>query len=114
MERHAAPAFSFSRQGCATGDRTQGAGRNNPLPMCPARYKPLPMCSERTQVSLVPAEGLLGAARLAPSGSPFGRSTSLRDVVEPGMFYVGGSNLQRRAINADKRDLDGFENWFAG
>jgi hypothetical protein len=39
----------------------------------------------------LPAEGLLGAARLAPPGSPCGRSTSLRDVVEPGLFYVGGS-----------------------
>jgi hypothetical protein len=40
---------------------------------------------------MVPAEGLLGATRLAPPGSPCGRSTSLRDVVEPGLFYVGGS-----------------------
>jgi hypothetical protein len=51
------------------------------------------MCSVRTQVGLVPAEGLLGAARLAPSGSPFGRSTSLRDVVEPGLFVCRGFEL---------------------
>jgi hypothetical protein len=57
----------------------------------------------------LPAEGLLGATRLAPSGSPFGRSTSLRDVVEPGMFYVGGSNLQRLAIVAEKRKLDALQ-----
>jgi hypothetical protein len=41
----------------------------------------------------LPAEGLLGAARLAPSGSPFGRSTSLRDVVEPGLFVCRGFEL---------------------
>ncbi len=37
----------------------------------------------KRKLDALPAEGLLGAARLAPSGSPFGRSTSLRDVVEP-------------------------------
>ena len=64
---------------------------------------------ERTPLKGLLAEGLLGAARLAPSGSPFGRSTSLRDVVEPGMFYVGGSNLQRRTIAAEKRNLDALQ-----
>src|SRR5258708_7001741 len=49
------------------------------------------------------------ALRASPSGSPFGRSTSLRDVVEPGMFYVGGSNLRHRAIAAEKRNLDGLQ-----
>src|SRR6202034_1982622 len=49
----------------------------------------------------LPAEGLLGAARLAPSGSPFGRSTSLRDVVEPVLFMSGVR------IDAVKRPMRG-------
>jgi hypothetical protein len=36
--------------------------------------------------NLAPRDGLLGAARLAPSGSPCGRSPPLRGVVEPGLF----------------------------
>src|SRR5580704_15448279 len=50
------------------------------------------------RVGNLPAEGLLGAVRLTPAGSPFGRSTPLRGVVEPGLLYVGGSNLQRLTI----------------
>jgi hypothetical protein len=32
---------------------------------------------------LPPRDGLFGATRLTPSGSPYGRSTWLRQVVEP-------------------------------
>ncbi len=35
------------------------------------------------------------ALRASPSGSPCGRSTSLRDVVEPALFDVGDSNFHR-------------------
>jgi len=43
-------------------------------------------------VIMVRPERLLGAARLAPSGSPCGRSTPLRGVVELGFLSVGSSN----------------------
>src|SRR5580700_6005522 len=43
------------------------------------------------------------ALRASPFGSPCGRSTSLRDVVEPGLFYVGGSNNCRSALVAGCR-----------
>jgi hypothetical protein len=39
---------------------------------------------------MVPAAGLLGAARLAPSGSP-ALNLACGQVVEPDLFYVAGS-----------------------
>jgi hypothetical protein len=38
---------------------------------------------------MVPQRGLLGAARLAPSGPPFGRSNWLRQFVEPAFCLSG-------------------------
>ncbi len=47
---------------------------------------------ERTFGELVRPAGLLGAARLAPPGSPFGRSNGRRrPFVEPSVFHVVGS-----------------------
>ena len=64
---------------------------------------------------VAPRDGLLGAARLAPSGSPCGRSPSpLRGaVVEPACF------LSAVRIDAVKRPIRGcviqiFENWLPG
>ena len=56
----------------------------------------------------LPAEGLLGAARLAPSGSPFGRSTSLRDVVEPCLFVCRGFELSPTSNRVQLALLDLF------
>src|SRR6267378_6640977 len=68
------------------------------------------MCPERTPAGLVPAEGLLGAARLAPSGSPFGRSTSLRDVVEPCLFVCRGFEFADAWLNEPARGSQSFLN----
>ena len=74
--------------------------------------------SRKWLILLALRDGLLGAARLAPSGPPFGRSTwPGRQVVEPGLFYVGGSNCGRKTGLAKNRFLgrkpmaprDGFE-----
>jgi len=44
------------------------------------------------------------ALRASPlRGRPGGRSTSLRDVVEPGLFYVGGSNREQSAARIARR-----------
>jgi len=64
----------------------------------------------------LPAEGLLGAARLAPSGSPAEsgrRSAPLRAAVEPRLSSVGGSKGCRCAVRSVNR-LDEFLSGFAG
>src|SRR5258706_8342444 len=60
--------------------------------------------SRKWLILLALRDGLLGAARLAPSGPPFGRSTwPSGQVVEPGLFYVGGSNCGRKTGLAKNR-----------
>ena len=51
-------------------------------------------------------ERLLGAARLAPTGPPFGRSAPQRGVVELGSLSVASSNRDLWAIRVEKRFWD--------
>ncbi len=63
---------------------------------------------------LAPRDGLLGAARLAPSGSPFGRSTSLRDVVEPTCCLSAVRIAVDGRTGIGWRGRKKFANWLPG